>query len=206
MRKLALLSSLVVAAALIASVSASRADDKKASHKAAVGQPAPAFSATDQNGKPVNLSDFAGKVVVLEWFNDGCPYVQKFYDTGKMNQFARSAREKGVVWLAVNTTKGRTAADNKSVADKWNIDRPILTDSDGAKIARAYGAKTTPHMFVIAPDGTLAYSGAIDNRPDPDPKSLEGADNYVNAAIDLLLAGKELSTRETKPYGCGVKY
>ena len=101
---------------------------------------------------------------------------------------------------------GTDAAHNKRAADKFHIARPILTDSDGGKIARAYGAKTTPHLFVIAKDGTLAYAGAIDDRPDDDPASLKGATNYVTTALDALAAGKDVSPKETKPYGCSVKY
>lgn len=188
-------------AAVIAAPSVAADGGKK---KAAIGQPAPAFSLQDQNGKTVSLSDHAGKVVVLEWFNEGCPYVQKFYNVGAMNDLAKRYQEKGVVWLAVNTAKSRTPADVKSVADKWSVDRSILVD-DGT-VAKAYGAKTTPHMFVIDKEGKLVYSGAIDNRPDPDSKTIEGAENYVAAALDAVLAGSQVTKAETKPYGCSVKY
>jgi peroxiredoxin len=174
--------------------------------KAKVGQPAPAFSLPDQNGKTVSLSDHKGKVVVLEWFNPGCPYVQKFYENGgQMNEFAKNLASKDVVWLAINTNKGNTPDQNKQSASKWQIDRPILSDAD-AKVAKMYGAKTTPHMYVIDKDGTLVYAGAIDDKADADPKTIDGAKNYVLAAVAEVQAGKEVSTPETKSYGCGVKY
>lgn len=204
MRKVALLS--LLAAGLLAAASfipSATAADK--STKAAIGEPAPQFTLPDQNGKPVSLSDFAGKTVVLEWFNPGCPYVQKFYDHGgKMNEIAKQYAGKDVAWLLINTTKGNSPERNKETAAKWSIDRPIL--SDDGKVARAYGAKTTPHMFVIDKDGKLVYAGAIDDKPDSDPQSLEGANNYVTAALSELAAGKSVSTPETKSYGCGVKY
>ncbi|HZZ44002.1 MAG TPA: thioredoxin family protein [Tepidisphaeraceae bacterium] len=174
-------------------------------HKAAIGQPAPQFSLPDQNGKTVNLSDYAGKTVVLEWFNPGCPYVQKFYDAGKMNEFAKQYAGKDVAWIAINTTRENTPASNKEAASKWSIDRPILSD-DGGKVARMYGAKSTPDMFIIDKTGTLVYSGAIDDQPDPDPKTLDSAKNYVTTALDQLLSGQPISTPQTKSYGCGVKY
>jgi peroxiredoxin len=207
MRKVALLS--LLAAGLLAAVCAlpTVADEKASSHKAKIGEAAPQFSLPDQNGKTVSLSDFAGKTVVLEWFNPGCPYVQKFYSQGgKMNELASQATAKGdVVWIAINTTKGNTPESNKETAGKWSIDRPILTD-DGGKVAKAYGAKTTPHMFVIDKEGKLVYAGAIDDKPDSDASSLSGAKNYVLAALSDLQSGKEVATPETKSYGCGVKY
>ena len=174
--------------------------------KAKIGEPAPAFSLQDQNGKTVSLADFRGKTVVLEWFNPGCPYVQKFYENGgKMNQFARDLASKDVVWLAINSNKQNTPEKNRQTAEKWQITRPILADADAA-VARSYSAKTTPHMYVIDKEGTLVYAGAIDDKPDADPKTLQGAKNYVLAAVTEIHAGKSVSTPETKAYGCGVKY
>jgi peroxiredoxin len=201
MKKIALASLLV--AGLLTAVCAVAAEPK--SGKAKIGEPAPQFSLLDQNGKTVNLSDYSGKTVVLEWFNPGCPYVQKFYNSGRMNELAKQAGSKDVVWLAINTTRGSTPESNKETAARLQIDRPILSD-DGGKVARMYGAKTTPHMFVIDKAGTLVYAGAIDDKPDTDPKTLETAKNYVNAAIDELAAGKPVSVPETQSYGCGVKY
>lgn len=205
MRKVALLS--LLAAGLLAAAaavpSATAADKGK---KAAIGEAAPPFTLPDQDGKPVSLSDYAGKTVVLEWFNPGCPYVQKFYEHGgKMNEIAKQYAGKDVAWLLINTTKGNTPESNKEAAQKWSIDRPILSD-DGGKVARMYGAKSTPGMFVIDKTGKLAYAGAIDDKPDTDPKTLDGAHNYVTAALDELAAGQSVSTPETKSYGCGVKY
>jgi peroxiredoxin len=204
MRKVALLS--LVAAGLLAAVcvvpSATAADKGK---RAAIGEAAPQFTLPDQNGKPVSLSDYAGKTVVLEWFNPQCPYVHKFYDSGRMNEIAKQYAGKDVAWVLINTTKGNTPESNKEIAQKWSIDRPLLSD-DGGKVARMYGAKSTPDMFVIDKEGKLVYSGAIDDKPDTDPQTLEGAHNYVTAALDELAAGKAITTPETKSYGCGVKY
>lgn len=173
--------------------------------KATVGQPAPGFTLQDQDGKPVSLSDYSGKVVVLEWFNNECPFVQKHYKTGSMNATASKYAEKGVVWLAVNTTKDKTNADNKKIAGEWNINRPILNDSTG-DVGHLYNASSTPDMFIIDKEGKLAYSGAIDSIKSPDTDDLAKATNYVAKALDEVLDGKPVSTPETKSYGCSVKY
>lgn len=170
----------------------------------AVGQAAPQFSLEDQNGKVVNLADFKDKVVVLEWFNNECPYVVKFYKNGDMNQWADAYKAKGVVWLAVNSTKGKTNADNKQVAGDWKLDRPILNDSNGAT-GHAYGATNTPQMFVIN-KGQIAYMGAIDDKRSSKSEDIAGAKNYVAKALDEILAGNSVSEPETKAYGCSVKY
>jgi peroxiredoxin len=170
-----------------------------------IGQAAPTFSLQDQNGKTINLSDYSWKIVVLEWFNNSCPYVQKFYNGGAMNTLAKKYEEKGVVWLAVNSTKERSVSDNKAISEKWSINRPILSDASGAT-GRAYGAKTTPNMYIIDKAGNLAYQGAIDSIPTDEPADIEKATNYVAQALDELLEGKPVSKAETKPYGCSVKY
>ena len=170
-----------------------------------VGETAPDFSLTDQNGKTVKLSDYAGKVVVLEWFNDGCPFVQKQYNSGAMNKLAAKYAGQGVVWLAINSTHTADVAHNASAAKKWSIDRPVLDDHDGS-VGRLYGATNTPNMFVIDASGKLAYRGAIDSIASADESDLASAKNYVAAAIDELLAGKPVTMSETKPYGCTVKY
>jgi len=204
MKKVASFSLLAVG--LLAAICAVPSVGADKSDKAKIGQPAPQFSLPDQNGKTINLSDYSGKTVVLEWFNPGCPYVQKFYNTGKMNEIAKQATtDKDVVWLLINTTRGNTPDSNKETAAKLQIDRPILSD-DGGKVAKMYGAKTTPGMFVIDKTGTLAYAGAIDDKADTDPKTLDTAKNYVTTALSELAAGKAVSTPETKSYGCGVKY
>jgi peroxiredoxin len=169
---------------------------------AAIGAPAPQFSLQDQNGKTVNLSDFAGKIVVLEWFNDGCPFVVRHYKNGDMNKTASGLADKGVVWLAINSTSGTDSAHNKQVAAEWKLERPILDDAAG-NVGHMYGAKTTPNMFIIDKDGKLAYMGAIDNNPNGDKKEVV---NYVEKGANELIAGSSVSESQTKPYGCSVKY
>ena len=172
---------------------------------ATVGQPAPSFSLTDQNGKTVQLADFAGKVVVLEWFNENCPFVKKQYVAGSMNATAAKYAAKGVVWLAVNSTNSATVASNLAATKSWKMDRPVLDDHTGA-IGKAYGATNTPNMFVIDAKGTLVYKGAIDSVDSADPDDISGATNYVAKALDDVLAGKAVAKSETTPYGCTVKY
>lgn len=161
-----------------------------------------AFTLNDQEGRPVSLSDFAGKVVVLEWVNPDCPYVQRHYNAGTMKRLAEKYAGQGVVWLAVNSTHYMTASDNRKWIERYGLPYRILDDHDG-KVGRLFGAATTPHMFVFDKGHTLAYQGAIDD-------DVGGAKdqplNYVEAAVDELLAGKSVSRAKTKPYGCTVKY
>jgi peroxiredoxin len=173
--------------------------------EAKVGEAAPAFSLQDQNGKTVSLADYKGKVVVLEWFNDQCPFVQKHYKTGNMNNLAAKYAEKDVVWLAINSSHFTSNGDNAKVAKDWSINHPILNDASGAT-GKAYDAQTSPHMFVIDKEGKIAYKGAIDSIKDEDPESIPKATNYVAKAMDEVLAGTAVSQPETKPYGCSVKY
>ena len=178
--------------------------DKAGGKKAKVGQPAPDFSLQDQNGNTVKLSDHKGKVVVLEWFNQSCPYVVRHYEkTDTMNKTAQKYPD--VVWLRINTTKGKDAAANKATAEQWGIQTPILTDTSTA-VAKAYGAKTTPQMFIIDKEGILRYNGAIDDDSSADGSKGDKAVNYVAQALDEITSGETVSTPETKPYGCGVKY
>lgn len=170
-----------------------------------IGDKAPEFSLNDQNGKPIKLSDYRGKIVVLEWFNDHCPFVQKQYKTGAMNKLAAKYIEKGVVWLAINSTFSADFGHNAVAAAEWKIDRPILDDHKGY-VGHLYGATNTPNMMIIDSSGKLAYWGAIDSIPSADEADLASAKNYVSAALDELLAGKPVSTPVTKPYGCSVKY
>jgi peroxiredoxin len=170
-----------------------------------IGAAAPDFSLQDQNGKTVKLSDYKGKIVVLEWFNQGCPYVVRHYKTKTMTNTADKYKGQDVVWLAINTTAGKTAEDNKTSAEAWGISYPILTDKSSA-VAQQYGAKTTPHMFIIDKEGKLAYNGAIDDDSSADGTKGDKAVNFVAKALDEILAGKPVSQAETKPYGCGVKY
>ena len=177
----------------------------------AIGQPAPDFTAMAVDGAKVKPSDYVGKVVVVEWNNPGCPFVHKHYDGGNMQALQAYATGKGVVWLAINSGgPGRegnmTNAEAKEFisAQKLVVTHYIL-DPEG-NIGRLYGAKSTPHMFVIDAKGNIAYMGAIDDKPTPDPQSLKGADNYVRDAIDALLAGKPVAVASTQSYGCSVKY
>jgi len=178
---------------------------------ATVGQPAPAFTATDAAGKTVSLADFKGKHVVLEWVNPGCPYVVKHYSSGNMQGTQREAAAKGVVWLSVNSTAA-DARDFLKPAEMaaWMQQQKAaatatLMDADG-KVGRAFGARTTPHMYVIDPAGKLVYAGAIDNKPSSNPADTATATNHVKVALAELLAGKPVSTPVTRPYGCSVKY
>ncbi|MGC4033325.1 MAG: redoxin domain-containing protein [Tepidisphaeraceae bacterium] len=160
---------------------------------------------TDQNGKAVKLSDYAGKTVVLEWFNDGCPYVKKHYSTGSMNATATKYAEKGVVWLAINSTNSADVSHNAEVDKKWKMSRPILDDHAG-KVGKLYGATNTPQMFVVDGTGKVVYSGAIDSTNSADSNDIAASTNYVAAALDETIAGKAVTKAETKPYGCTVKY
>lgn len=176
-----------------------------------LGEPAPAFSGTDSNGKPVALKDFAGKYVVLEWTNDGCPFVKKHYGSGNMQATQKAAVEQGAVWLSVISSKPGAqghvdgAGANKLTADRAAAPSHVLLDEKG-EIGRLYEAKTTPHMFIIAPDGQLIYQGAIDSVPSADPVDIVGATNYIKTALAEAKAGKPVTTASTKPYGCSVKY
>ncbi len=171
---------------------------------AEIGQPAPNFTLMDQDGNEVSLADFHGKVVVIEQFNQGCPYVVKFYREGHMNDLAKKYAEKGVVWLAIDSGNTATQEQHKKIADEWKMERPLLNDSKG-DVGRAYGAKTTPQMRVINADGVLVYHGAIDSKPTPNTEDIETADQYLVKALDETLAGESVSQPETKPYGCSVK-
>jgi hypothetical protein len=181
-------------------------DDKAAGP--AIGAPAPDFTLKDVDGKSVKLSDYKGKIVVLEWFNPGCPFVQAAHGKdGPLHDMSKMTSD-GVVWLAINSSpagqEGAGAEANKKSRDEWKISGPVLLDEAGT-VGRTYGAKSTPHMFVIDAKGMLAYRGALDNAPQG---KLEGDKkiNYVEAAISELKAGKPVTTKETKSYGCPVKY
>lgn len=175
------------------------------------GAQAPAFSVVDADGRTRALSEFSGRTLVLEWTNHGCPYVRKHYDSGNMQTLQREATAAGAVWLQVISSapgeqghldgagaRARVATDNAAPT-------ATLLDPAGA-MGRAYGARTTPHMFIINGAGQVVYQGAIDDRPTARPASLEGATNYVRAALADLAAGRAVQTAETTPYGCNVKY
>jgi peroxiredoxin len=182
--------------------------DKAATEGAKVGEKAPDFTLTDTSGKTFTLSEATkeGKIVVIEWFNPECPVIVAHHE--KHPTFKNMAKEfagKDVVIVAINSTAAGKPGSEKSLnaekAKAWGMDYPVLLDPD-SKVARQYGAKTTPHMFVIDKDGVLAYSGAIDNGSAAKP----GDTNYVTQAVNELLAGQTVTTAQTRPYGCSVKY
>jgi len=178
---------------------------------ASVGQSAPDFKVRDSNGKEQSLSAYKGKFVVLEWTNPGCPFVQKHYDTGNMPATQKAAESKGAVWLTVSST-AKDAGDYKSnsefnawLKEKGAAPTAALMDDDG-KVGHAYGARTTPHMFVISPEGKLVYAGAIDSKPTARKDDVKTATNYVTAALGEAMAGKPVTKASSEPYGCSVKY
>ena len=177
----------------------------------AIGQPAPDFTGTDSNGKTHKLSDFKGKPVVLEWTNPGCPFVKKHYESGNMQALQEKYTGQDVIWLTVNSSadgqQGHQTGDdaNKYMTEQKSKPTARLLDPNG-EIGKLYGAKVTPHMFVIDKDGTLVYEGAIDDNDSNKPEDAKTAKNYVSAALDSLAAGGKVETAQTKPYGCGVKY
>jgi peroxiredoxin len=176
-----------------------------------IDAPAPAFSAADETGKLRALADFKGKVVVLEWTSDACPYSHKHYDSGNMQRLQKTATRDGVVWLTVITdAPGSAGYMSPEQVRRWKRKvgshaTAVLIDAD-ARVARAYEAKTTPHMFVVDRAGRLAYMGGIDDRPYVDPASLKGATNYVALALADLKARRPIAHPVTRPYGCSVKY
>lgn len=178
---------------------------------ARVGEPAPDFTATDSNGKTQRLSDYKGKFVVLGWHNQGCPYTRKHYESGNMQRLQKEWTAKGIVWLSVISsapgTQGYvTAAEENDYLGKMKAaPSSVLLDPTGA-IGHLYAAKTTPHMFIIDPKGTLVYNGAIDDHPTSDASDIPASKNYVSAALREALAGKQISEPATRPYGCSVKY
>lgn len=176
-----------------------------------VGAPAPDFALTDLNGKAVKLSDFKGKHVVLEWHNPACPFVVKHYDSGNMPGLQVKYDAKDTVWLAVNSTN-RDHQDYRNndkmkayLGEKKSSPDFYLPDLDG-KVGKNYGAKTTPHMYVINPAGTLVYAGAIDDKPSTQQADIKTAHNYLVAALDESRGGKPVSKTTSIPYGCSVKY
>ncbi|HYL92432.1 MAG TPA: thioredoxin family protein [Alphaproteobacteria bacterium] len=178
---------------------------------ARVGEPAPDFTATDSNGRTHQLSQYKGKFVVLEWHNQGCPYTRKHYESGNMQRLQKEWTAKGVVWLTVISsapgTQGYvTAAEENDYVKKMNAaPTAVLLDPSGA-VGHLYAAKTTPHMYIIDPSGTLVYNGAIDDHPTSDAADIPSSKNYVSAALQEALAGKKVTEPTTRPYGCSVKY
>jgi peroxiredoxin len=175
------------------------------------GDKAPSFSLRDTHGKTVSLDSFKGKVVVLEWFNDGCPFVKKHYGSGNMQKLQKTYTAKDVVWLSISSSaEGKqgyhTAEEHNQISAKLNAaPTAMLLDSQGS-VGKLYGAKTTPDLFIINKDGIVSYSGAIDDTPSTNPDDIVTAKNYVSAALDEILAGKPVTVASTESYGCGVKY
>lgn len=182
-----------------------------AAFAARVGESAPDFTATDSNGQVHHLSDYRGKFVVLEWTNRGCPYTRKHYESGNMQRLQQEWTAKGVIWLTVlSSAPGKqgyvTAAEENAYLKQENAHpTAALLDPTGA-LGHLYDAKTSPQMYVINPQGTLIYDGAIDDRPTTDVADIQGAKNYLSLALGEAIAGKSVSTPVTRPYGCSVKY
>lgn len=178
---------------------------------AKIGAPAPAFEAVDADGKARKLSEFAGKTVILEWTNHDCPYVRKHYTSATMQTLQKDMAKEGIVWLSVISSpvgeQGHVdgAKANELTKSRDAAPAAVLLDPN-SKVARAYGATTTPHMYIVDPKGMLAYMGAIDDKPSASAASLTGAKSYVRQAVAELKAGKPVSEASTKAYGCAVKY
>lgn len=211
MNALRTLATLCISVTLCISLVALVGMNEAYSDTASVGKPAPAFSLKNAQGQPVTLSQFAGKVVVLEWFNPNCPFVKKFYANKDMQGFQKAARDKGVVWLTVNSSaegkQGYIAPEEAlSFATSQGLDpAALLLDPEGI-IGKAYGARTTPHMYVVDAKGVLAYAGAIDSTSSTRSQDIASSSNYVMQALDAILQGRAPAPASTEPYGCSVKY
>ena len=179
--------------------------------QARIGAPAPAFSLTDSKGKTVSLADFKGKTVVLEWTNHECPYVRKHYSGNNMQMLQKKWTAQGVVWLTLISsspgTQGYVTADeaNKLTAERGAAPSDVLFDAKG-DVGRAYGAQTTPHMYIVTGDGKLVYMGGIDDKATTRLDDLKTAKNYVDQALSEVAAGKDVSVTTSRPYGCTIKY
>jgi peroxiredoxin len=181
------------------------------SAEAEIGKAAPDFTLPDSLGKNHSLSDYAGKIVVLEWLNHGCPFVQKHYNSGNMQKLQKMAKEKGVVWFSVISSapgkQGYSTPEqaNEIAQEKKAVPMAILLDPEGT-VGKLYDAKTTPHMYIIDKDGLLVYNGGIDDIRSANIDDIAKAKNYVNEALEELLSGKDVSIKTSQPYGCSVKY
>jgi peroxiredoxin len=176
-----------------------------------IGEPAPDFTAVDSHGKSQRLSDYKGKYVVLEWHNQGCPYTRKHYESGNMQRLQKEWTAKAAVWFTViSSAPGKqgyvTPTQENDYVQKINAAPTAVLMDSGGTLGHLYDAKTTPHMFIIAPNGTLIYDGAIDDHPTSDQADIARSKDYVTAALAEALAGKPVSDAATKPYGCSVKY
>lgn len=181
------------------------------SQDAKLNEIAPNFKLVDSNAKEHSLSDYSGKLVVLEWINYECPFVKKHYNSKNMQTLQEKYTKEGVIWLTIcssaESKQGNFTNDEiNSRSKKHNAKfTAYLVDKDG-KVGKMYGAKTTPHMYIINKDGKLIYAGGIDDKASTDLEDIKGAKNYVSLALDELLAGKNVSVQSSKPYGCSVKY
>ena len=199
---------LVVVCCLALAAGCSTEQEKKS---VSVGQPAPDFTLKDAGGKTRTLAEYQGKFVVLEWVNFGCPFVRKHYDSSNMQNLQEAYTAKGAVWLSICSSapgkqghfKGKELLD-QIAAENFN-GTAYLIDEDG-KVGRMYGAKTTPHMYLIDPEGVLLYAGAIDDKPSTKKEDINKARSYVRLALDAALKDKEVEIKTTQPYGCSVKY
>lgn len=196
---------IILLLAFFAFIAAATAQDAK------LNQKAPDFTLTDSDGNTHSLSDFAGKYVVLEWINYGCPFVKKHYETDNMQELQKKYTDKGVIWLAIcSSAEGKQGyMEPKDINQKTKDFKAkytaYLIDTDGT-VGKMYGAKVTPHMFIIDKSGKLVYAGGIDNKPTTDKNDIDGAENYVDKVFKEIFDGKDISTQTTKPYGCSVKY
>ena len=177
----------------------------------AVGTTAPDFSLTDSKGKTQSVSQYKGKYVVLEWFNPECPFVRKHYGSGNMQKLQEEFTSKGVVWLTVDSSAPGlegylTAEQANAKMTEWKTKQSALVLDPDGKAGRSYGAKNTPHMFVINPEGKIVYEGAIDSKATPNSSDIANSTNYVKVALEESMGGKTVSNANTKPYGCSVKY
>lgn len=199
------------AVAVVAGVGVVFMGNRGAEASVETGAAAPAFSVRDANGATRTLAEFSGRTVILEWTNHGCPYVRKHYDAGNMQTLQREATADGIVWLQViSSAQGEQGyLDGPGALARVRTDNAApsatLLDANGV-MGRAYGARNTPQMFIISPAGVVVYQGAIDDRPSARPASLEGATNYVRAALADIDAGRAVRVAQTTPYGCSVKY
>ncbi|KYG63378.1 alkyl hydroperoxide reductase [Bdellovibrio bacteriovorus] len=179
--------------------------------EAKIGSPAPDFSVVDATGKTHKLADYKGKYVVLEWYNKDCPYVRKHYDSKNMQKIQGDMTAKNIVWLSVISSapgkQGHLAAADavKNAQKEGSKASAILLDEKGA-MGKAYGAKTTPHMYLIDPQGVLRYNGAIDSNDSADPKTIATSENYIVRAVASAEKGEKIAKETSKPYGCSVKY
>src|SRR5690348_13441187 len=180
-------------------------------HAVKVGDSAPDFEAIDSNGRVHKLSQYHGKFVVLEWHNNGCPYTQKHYESGNMQHLQKEWTSKGVVWLTViSSAQGTqgfvTPSQENDYLKTMNAAPTAVLMDPGGSLGHLYAAKTTPHMFIIDPNGTLIYNGAIDDHPTSDQSDIANSKNYVSMALQEAMSGKPVTEAATRPYGCSVKY